>query len=589
MEPRSPNDHPTFGDLLRRHRLASGLAQEQLADQSGVSVRGISDLERGLRQAPRRSTVQLLTRALDLSPGDSAELHLVSRRAAALQRQEASTSRSNGLDPLPAPVDQFIGRANEIETITSLLHESPARLVTITGPGGVGKTRLALEVARRLAGSGSHRVAFVSLAQLTDHRSVLPAIAQMFGVTGGDAASLMRRLVAGVAGARHLLVLDNFEHLLRAAPVVVELLERCSNVQVLVTSRAALGVAGERRFPLEPMPVPAERDPNRAQSIQELSEVDSVRLFVERARSANTAFDLDERNTVAIGEICRHLEGLPLAIELAAARTGALNAPALLQSLQPRLPQLTSGYRNRPERLQTMRNAVAWSFELLSPEEQNLFCRLGVFEGGFGLDSAAALMVSTQSVAELLGQITSLVDQSLVRSQQSADGSPRFRMLETIREFALEQLDQRGDTGETRRAHAGVFLALAEELRPHLEGASGATALGRLEAEHGNLLASLSFFTEWEESEAALQLGGALWKFCFIHGHLSVGLDRLERALALPQTAYSDALAEALYGTGVLSRELGDLGKAREYGTELLEKAEAHDDSVHRAMAHFLL
>ncbi|MGD9712059.1 MAG: LuxR C-terminal-related transcriptional regulator [Thermomicrobiales bacterium] len=582
MEPNSETDAPLFGDVLRRLRMERGVSQARLSEVSGVSVRGISDLERGLRRSPRTETVRLLAQALELSADEWAELLLSSRKAGQVRKNARSELQRWSL---PFPVDEFVGRALEIGRVTGMLQSPGTRLVTLTGPGGVGKTRLALEIARNLPASVAHRIVIVPLGQIHDFRGVLPAVARALGIDSGEETVQRERLTAALGRDRVLLILDNFEHVLQAAPLVTKLLESCSQLKIVVTSRTALSTAGEHRIPLGPMPSPPDID--NMPKLDDMMSFDAVRLFVVRARAINPTFEMTEANASVVAGICRHLEGIPLAIELAAARSSFLDPDALLTTLHPRLPRLTAGGRDRPERLQTMRNAISWSYDLLIPEQQALFRRLGVFEGGIypGIASEVAELPWRKDVLDAIGR---LVEQSLVQSMPADAGVPRFLMLETIREYALERLQLDPECKATRDRHAAAFLALAEELRPQFEGPAGGEALHRLEVEHRNLLAALSLFIERGDTDRALRMGGALWKFWFVHGHLRLGLERLVDALNLTGGDFSNDRAEVLYGAGSLARELGYLTRSARYAEELSTLSADRSDVVHQAMARFL-
>lgn len=338
------SDERSFGELLRWHRIAAGLSQARLSERSGLSVRGISDLERGLRLAPRRETVRLLAQALGLLPSEWTALLLASRQGVQNRgRGSLPESQSRGLSPLPSPVDAFVGRSAEIAALIDLFQSPAIRLVTVTGAGGVGKSRLALEVARHIPERIARSAVFVPLAPVSDTGGVVTAIVQAIGVQRGEEATQRERLIAAMQGRRLLLVLDNFEHVLPAAPLLVDLLEGCADLSILVTSCAPLSISGEHRLPLSPMPVPdlAGRHPKKTAS--DVMNVDSVRLFVDRANAAGSSFELTECNADAVADICRHLEGLPLALELAAARTSVFDPRSLVKLLNPRLPRLTTG------------------------------------------------------------------------------------------------------------------------------------------------------------------------------------------------------------------------------------------------------
>ncbi|CAN5524393.1 hypothetical protein BH23CHL4_BH23CHL4_18460 [soil metagenome] len=483
---------------------------------------------------------------------------------------------------MPSPVDAFVGRSAEIASLIDLFQSPAIRLVTVTG-------RLALEVARHIPERIARSAVFVPLAPVSDPGGVVTAIVQAIGVQRGEEATQRERLIAAMQGRRLLLVLDNFEHVLPAAPLLVDLLEGCADLSILVTSCAPLSISGEHRLPLSPMPVPdlAGRHPKKTAS--DVMNVDSVRLFVDRANAAGSSFELTECNADAVADICRHLEGLPLALELAAARTSVFDPRSLVKLLNPRLPRLTTGGRNQPPSLQTMRSAIKWSYDLLTADHQALFRRLGAFEGGFTPIIATAVASNGISERELLDDIAFLVDQSLVQPIAQPGGTPWFSMLETIREFAVEQLAKSSDDAPTRQRHAAAYVSLTEGYRPLLEGPKGNHALEQLEREHSNLRVALSWFIEQGDADGALRLGGALWKFWLIHGHLRQGSEWLEQALAMPGGRTSAHRAEALYGAGVLAREVGQRKLAERIGQELLVLSDERHDVLHQAMAFFLV
>ena len=370
---------------------------------------------------------------------------------------------------LPAPLTAFVGRERELAGLRALLARRDVRLLTVTGPGGVGKTRLAIEAARELADGFAAGVRFVPLAPLGSPDLVLPAIARTLGIGESHPGGILRDLTEQLASTELLLVLDNFEHLLAAGPDLALLLAACPALTLLVTSRAALRVSGEHEFAVPPLPLPVERG---TWTFEQIAASDAVRLFVERAEAVQAGFRLTPANAWDAAEICRRLDGLPLAIELAAARVKVFPPHALLARLERRLPLLTGGPRDAPARLRTMRDAIAWSHDLLDADEQRLFRRLAVFVGGFTLDAAIDVAGDgTLPEAAVVEGISSLVDKSLLLPAASDDaanddlGEPRFSMLETVREFALDELARSGEEDAVRRAHAEYFRALGRARR----------------------------------------------------------------------------------------------------------------------------
>jgi non-specific serine/threonine protein kinase len=546
-----------FGDLLRRYRVAAGLTQEELAERAGVSTRGISDLERGARSLPRKDTLELLVQVLDLTPADRAAFIAAARRSPAAPRRD-STAR---LPSLPMPLTLLIGREAEIAAVSALVEESVVRLLTLTGPGGTGKTRLALAVAERIAPEFPDGVVFVPLAPLDDAAFVASAISQQLGVREGAGQSLTDRLKVHLVDKRMLLVIDNFEHLLPAALLVADLIAACPSVKMLVTSRAPLHLSGEHIYPVPPLALP---DPGWLPTLVELGRTEAVRLFIDRAHALKPGFALTEENAPAVAEIVRRLNGLPLAVELAAARVPVLSPAALLTRLDRCLPLLTGGGRDAPARQRTLRDTIAWSYDLLPPEEQALFRRLAVFAGGCTLEAAAAVAGSEMDpTIDVLDGVTSLVDMSLLRQETGVDGEARYLMLETVREYGLEQLAASGEEEATRRRNAAYYLALAERAAPNPPGGRMLEKwLWVLEAEHPNLRAVLTWLAEQGETGTELRLACYLGQLWFQHSHLSEGRRWVEQALARANEEPADLRAEALWRAGMLANYQGDEERA---------------------------
>ena len=449
---------------------------------------------------------------------------------------------------VPVPATPLVGRDDDVAAVGDLVRAEGVRLVTLTGPGGVGKSRLAVEVAQRVGPGFADGVRFVELGSVRAAELVTAAIAAALGLSTSGGA-LITDLKSYLRARRLVLVLDNFEQVMGAAPLVAELLGAAPGVVALVTSRMVLRLSGEHEFPVPPLPVPPIGAGGDAAEVQRCA---SVRLFVQRAQAASAGFELTSGNAGAVAEICRRLDGLPLAIELAAARVRLLPPQALLARLDDRMGLLTGGARDLPERQRTLRNTLDWSFDLLSAGEQALFARLGVFAGTFDLPAAEAVGAAGPAdpgrAGHVMDTLGSLVDSSLVQPQ-TRDGEPRFGLLETIREYALERLRDGADWREAHDRHAAYFRALAEPAPAELQGPGQLAWLDRLETEHGNLGAAMSWLVEQDQLERAIQLSWATWRFWWLRGHveeLAFYVDILAKSEHLPPRQR----ALALSGTG---------------------------------------
>ena len=541
----------TLGALLRKHRLVAGLTQEALAERAGLSPRGVQLLERGLRTAPRAETLRLLADALELD--DVARAALVTAMQG--ERLAAPAAPTAALRPVlpPVPPTSLVGRQHEITVARSLLsggdQSGPSRLLTLVGPGGVGKTRLALAIAADLATDFPGGVAWAELAPLGDPALVPGAIASAFGIRDDSASAILEELHHTHLPV--LLVLDNCEHVLPAMPLVAQLLATSPSLTILATSRSRLRLRGEREFPVEPLALPGSR-PASIVSLAEVAEVDSVRLFVARAVDVRPDFALTPENAAAVAAICRQVDGLPLALELAAARVKLLPPAALRSRLQGSLAFLTGGARDLPLRHQTLRDTIAWSYGLLIPAEQALFRHLSVFTGGWSIEAMEAFGD--------LGACASLADQSLLRPLAANGDHPRWTMLETVREYALECLAASGDEHAARTTHATFFLSLAERAEPELTGPDQAIWLDRIETEHDNLRGALSWAVAHDPG-AALRFVAALWRFWYVRGYLREGRNRAEAALAQAGGTLAQRAA-AFHTAGDLAQEQGDYHQA---------------------------
>ncbi len=484
------------------------------------------------------------------------------------------TIRHTNLPIQPTP---FIGRQREVLRLQNLLLRPDVRLVTLVGPGGTGKTRLALEVAGKILSElvadtelnradtphalFSDGVWFVSLSTINDPNVVASTIAHTLGVLEVRGRAILKDLQENLRDKWMLLLLDNFEQVVAAAPLVAELLTTCPRLKLLITSRASLHIQAEHEFPVPPLMVP---DRKRLPPAASLSQYDAVALFIERAVAVNQDFAVTNENAPAVAEICAQLDGLPLAIELAAARVKLLPPQALLARLSRRLKLLTGGARDLPARQQTMRNTIAWSYDLLNPAEKQLFQRLSVFVGGCTL-AAAAAVCNSQAVGEieLLDGLARLVDESLLRQQEEPGGEPRFSMLETIRDYGLEQLAASGEEPTIRQRHAEFFLNLAVQGEREIRGPQQVNWLDRLEIEHDNLRAVLEGCQATGAVDNLLRLAGALSWFWSRRGYFIEGRGRLDSILAISADVVSTDRGKALYGAGSLAALQSDYATAR--------------------------
>jgi predicted ATPase/transcriptional regulator with XRE-family HTH domain len=576
----TPRTSPV-GTLLKRYRAAAGLTQEELAGRTGVSARTICDLERGVTRRWRHDTISLLAEALQLSAQDQEAFELAARRRGGSSTPAVAALGSALPRPahnLPPQLTPLLGRERDEAAVVHLLRQPEVRLLTLTGPPGVGKTRLAVQVASGLAAYFAHGVGFVSLAAVRDPALVLPALAQALGLRETGGQPLAAILAAALADRHLLLVLDNFEQVLAAAPQLTQLLAACVQVQALVTSRAVLHVRGEYELVVPPLALP---DPACLPAVDDLGQYAAVALFTQRARAVKPTFALTPDSAPAVAALCRRLDGLPLAIELAAARSKLFGPEALLVRLDRRLTLLTGVAQDLPPRQQTLRQALDWSHDLLAVAEQVLLRRLAVFAGGWTLEAAEAICGTKAGMTEagmtevdretaVLDGLTALVDQSLVQGEEEQGGSgpPRFALLETIREYAGVRLLASGEAPTIQRAHAAYYLALAERAEPELRGPDQLQWLGQLRAEHHNLQAALGWARDAGEVELGLRLAGALCRYWSTGGYFGEGCTWIEELLTLAGPAAHSAgsaitavtagtRAKALLGAAVLLTSRG--------------------------------
>jgi predicted ATPase/DNA-binding XRE family transcriptional regulator len=511
-----------FGGLLRRHRREAGLSQEGLAELAGLSVDAIAALERGRRRAPRAHTVRLLADALRLTDPDRSQLTVAARR-------ESESSRPPMRQP-PAPPNQLIGRTTELAAARRLLGQRITRLLTLTGPGGVGKTRLTMAAASELAESFQDGVCWVPLASLNDPAAVLPAVAASTGLHLLESTRLVEEIAEQIGRSHMLLVFDNCSHLVTTVgQTCTALLEYCPNLSILASSRELLRVPGESVYVVPALALPHDED--------QLESSAAVRLFVERA----TARGYDPTGQIdQVARVVRRLEGMPLAIELAAARTNVMTIEELATELETSFGILTGGSRTVSPRQQSMYGAIEWSHDLLTPVERDVFARLSVFVGGWTLSAAATVMSGHASPgpmdrAEALDLTGRLVDKSLIRVIRRR-GVARYYMLAVIGEFAADRLLAAGKTEEAANRHAQYYTSLVDEAERELRGPNQADWLERLDGELDNLRAAMAWTLQTRSVRDALRLSGGLWLFCYLRGHYAEGSKWLERALALADT-----------------------------------------------------
>jgi predicted ATPase/DNA-binding XRE family transcriptional regulator len=547
-----------FADLLRQHRLAAGLTQEALAERAGLSVNGIQRLERAPGN-PYRDTVQRLVTALSLSFDDQ-----VAFRAAALpvppRRREDGSRQLPGPADLPSSLTSFIGREREIAELSALL--ASERLLTLTGVGGCGKTRLALEVARAAANSYPDGVRFVELASIVDATVLPQAVASAVGVRETSVEPLLATLASVLKQRQLLFVLDNCEHLIEACAQLADtLLRACPGLHILTTSREALGIVGEvsRRVPsLSAPPLDA------LLSVEQLTQFAAVQLFVERANAVGSDFVVTEHNAAAVARVCQRLDGIPLALELAAARTRTLGVNQILDRLDSSIGLLVGGSRTAATRQQTMRATLDWSYGLLGHAERTLFRRLAVFAGSFTLEAVEAVCTG-EGVArpETLDVMTGLADKSLVLADAESDEA-RYRLHEIVRQYARERLDEADETTAVRIRHRDWYLSLAEQALPELTRADQRLWYRRLTADYDNLRLAL----EWNRvdpdgAEAELRLASALGRYWDIHGPRREGRKWIEGALARGPSAPTPARASALLWAGTFACFDDELDRGR--------------------------
>ena len=460
-------------------------------------------------------------------------------------------------DNLPERLSSFVGRKNELEDLIGLLREE--RLVTITGVGGTGKTRLGVRVGDSLKEQFSHGVCFIQLSTLKKPDQVISAIAQALNIREMEGVSIIDRVFSYVLDREGMLILDNFEHVIEASPLISKLLLACKNLKVLVTSRTPLRIQGEHEYPLAPLGI------THGTSIEEIQICEAVQLFVQRARAVKPGFEINASNAVELSQICKRLDGLPLAIELAAARIKVLSPKAILTRLENRLDLLTGGARDMPDRHRTLREAIAWSYDLLSRPEKQLFQWLSVFVGGFKIDAAEFIFNTVSNTdLDLFDGLSSLVDKNLIQQMDLEDGESWFYMLETIREFGQECLIAGGEKGIVEPAHCAYFAEFAVEASTHLVGPDQILWLDRIEQDHDNLRAAIAYgLRNTEDNLMIADFGIALWRFWLFRGYLVEGIGLLDRIIdRLDEGPGPEIRAKLLMAAGTLAHNFGQYKKA---------------------------
>ncbi|GAC1510582.1 MAG: hypothetical protein NVS2B16_10820 [Chloroflexota bacterium] len=540
-----------FGDLLRRHRIAAGLSQEALAERAGISIRGLSDLERGVRASPRPDTIKLLADALQLGEVDRDRFAVAARSV-----PDEPPAGPEAHRRLPVPLTPLLGRENELTEIEALLMRPHTRLVTLTGPGGIGKTRLAIAAVADVADHFAGGAAAVFLETVREPELALSLLAIELRQQDTGDRSPLDRLMESLRGREMVLLLDNLEQVLSIAPALSQLLEACPHVKILTTSRVSLRIPGEQEFAVPSLrvtPSPAE-SPGLSPAVE---------LFAQRAQAASSSFRLTRELVPTVEAICGRLDGLPLAIELAAARSKLLPPAAVLKRLDGSLSLLREERGSRPDRQRTLRDTIAWSYELLSGDEQRAFRRMAVFAGGAPLEVAEGVCGEDDSSLDAL---LALLDWSLV--QRDDDGEePRLAMLETVREYALELLRGSGELHGVRRLHAHAFCRMTEEAADERDDEQRRTWLRRLNRDRLNLRAALDWSFE-EETGAAVRLAGALAGFWAEQGYASEGRSWLERCVALEASSdvaqtHPRAWARVITGLAYLAGAQSDFVTAR--------------------------
>ena len=585
------SDQFSFGSVL--YELITGKRAFQRLSDSSMLVAIVRDEPESVVNLNPRAPAPLcwvIERCLAKNPRERyGSTHDLAHDLAAIQERvdEAPARQAAAIKQnLPAQRTVFVGRERELAAVKDLLLRRDIRVVTLTGPGGIGKTRVALKAAEEVAGEFPGGVCFVPLAALSDAARIPSHLGQALGMRESGQQITMESLKEFLLDVRQnlLVVFDNFEHLLSAAPVVAEMLGAASALKLLVTSRSPLHLYGEHEFPVPALAVP---DVRAAKTAQEIAGNPSVALFVKRAAAVKPNFELTDENAAAVAAICARLDGLPLAIELAAARIKLLSPAAMQARLEKPLELLTGGARDLPERQQTLRRTMDWSYGLLSPAEQALFRRVAVFEGGCSLEGMEAVCNAREDLgADLLEGMSSLVDKSLVQQVESSGSDSRYVLLETVREYGLDCLAASGEERETRRAHAAYCLVVAEECAASGTDSAKPECMALLDAEHSNCRAALEWLTKNGEADWGLRLGLAMFRFWERREFLAEGRDCLDKLSKMPGAAARTQIRErVLFAVGVLASDQGDYAAAESAMGESLEIARQLGDKQGAAIS----
>jgi len=574
-----------FGATVRKLRVAASLTQAELAEQAGISERTVSDLERGLRATVYPATARQLAASLGVSSSDLPAFLSEARRrtdGAREPRDEIGAIPGAHRARVPAPLTRLLGRESELAICLAMVRDPDLRLLTLVGPGGIGKTRLATEVATLVQDDFPGGVYVVSLSAVDDPDMVPAMIASAIGLAVVG-ANLPEAVAQRLGQGQALLVLDTFEHLLPAGPMIGELLAACPSLIALVTSRAPLQLRGERQVRVQPLAVHVETDASGL--------APAVELFLERAAAVEPTFKISPDATEIVTDICSRLDGLPLAIELAAARVRHMPLTTLRTHLDHRLEPLVGGARDLPVRQQTMRATMDWSYALLGAAEMRLFRSLAAFRGGFGKDAAAAMIQSSDSLdpADVMPPLSALVDASLVMLAREPSEEGRYRMLDVTRDYAVERSVAAREFDGLRRRHADFFLSLAERAEPELRGARQREWFARLLADEGNFRAAMTWALEAGEFDLGLRMAGALWMFWRWAGLFAEGRAWLDAALAGGAASSLRVRCQGLWGAGWLAYHQGDYRRTGDVGAQMLSELGEGGHDLQRRNAHTLV